>query len=138
MITLQASSIDELNAIWKRLRVDFQVIEKIHLDPKSLQYRMVIKQPELTAMLRGIADKVLDRLDLYQDKALTGTITINQFDERVVQHAQKYRSLEPLARIWEIISLTDKRAVFSYLRSQILTDIQAKDITEGNEQTNRL
>ncbi len=131
MITLQASSIDELNAIWKRLRVDFQVIEKIHLDPKSLQYRMVIKQPDLTAMLRGVADKVLDRLELYEDKALIGTITINQFDERVLKESTKYRSLIPLARIWEVISLTDKKAVFSYLRSQIKAEIQADDISEG-------
>ena len=67
MITIQASSIDELNVIWRRLRKDFQVIESIHLDPKTLQYRMVVNQPELTKMLKSVADKTLERMELYQD-----------------------------------------------------------------------
>ena len=119
MITLNASSIDELNMIWKRLRNDFQVIESIHLDPKSLQYRMVINQPELTKMLRGISDKVLDRLDLYEDESLDGTITLKQFNTRIEDRSEKYPSLEPLCKIWEVISDTDKKAIFAYLRKEL-------------------
>jgi len=119
MITLNASSIDELNMIWKRLRNDFQVIESIHLDPKSLQYRMVINQPELTKMLRGVADKVLDRLDLYEDNSLDGTITLKQFNTRIEEKSDKFQSLEPLSKIWEVISTTDKKAIFAYLRKEL-------------------
>ena len=119
MVTLQASSIDELNIIWKRLRNDFQVIENIHLDPKSLQYRMVIKKPELTKMLRGISDKVLDRLELYEDDSLDGAITLKQFNSRIEGQAEKFPSLEPLSRIWDVISTTDKKAIFTYLKAQL-------------------
>ena len=78
MITIQASSIDELNIIWRRLRKDFQVIESIHLDPKTLQYRMVVNKPNLSKMLQGVADKVLDRIKLYEDDPLNGALSINQ------------------------------------------------------------
>jgi len=105
--------------IWKRLRNDFQVIESIHLDPKSLQYRMVINQPELTKMLRSVADKVLDRLDLYEDNSLDGTITLKQFNTRIEEQSSKYQSLEPLSKIWEVISTTDKKAIFAYLRKEL-------------------
>ncbi len=115
MIVLNASSIDELNIIWKRLRNDFQVIESIHLDQKTLRYRMVIKQPDLTKMLKGVADKVLDRLDMYKDDSLNGIITIKQFNSRIDENALKFSSLEPLVRIWEVISITDKKAIFAYL-----------------------
>jgi len=128
MITLNASSIDELNSIWKRLRNDFQVIESIHLDPKSLQYRMVIKQPELTKMLRGVSDKVLDRLDLYEDKSLDRVITLMQFNDRVEGQADKYLSLEPLSKIWSVISLTDQKAIFAYLKKELGAE------SEGNEE----
>jgi len=117
MITLTASGIDELNAIWKRLRNDFQVIESIHHDPKTLQYRMVIKQPELTKMLKGVADKVIDRQDLYEDGALDGDITYKKFSERI-DDMNTYASLEPLNKIWSVISETDKKAIFSYLKKE--------------------
>lgn len=130
MITLQASSIDELNALWRRLRSDFQVIENIHLDPKSLQYRMVIKQPDLTAMLKGVADKVLDRLDLHEDRALEGLRTFSQFDERVLKEAYKYKSLDPVSKIWEVISVTDKKAIFAYLRNEWSQDQPNNDSGE--------
>ncbi|MCP4459878.1 MAG: hypothetical protein GY816_17925 [Cytophagales bacterium] len=119
MIVLNASGIDELNMIWKRLRNDFQVIESIHLDPTSLQYRMVINQPELTKMLRGVADKVLDRIDLYEDDSLDGTITLKQFNSRIEDKQEKYPSIEPLSKIWEVISETDKKAIFAYLRREL-------------------
>jgi hypothetical protein len=118
MITLTASGIDELNAIWKRLRNDFQVIETIHHDPKTLQYRMVIRQPELTKMLKGVADKVIDRQDLYEDGALSGDVTFKMFSDRI-QDMNKYASLEPLHKIWPVISETDKKAVFTYMKKEM-------------------
>jgi len=131
MITLHASSIDELNLIWKKLRNDFQVIESIHLDPKTLQYRMVINQPELTKMLRGVAEKVLDRLDLYEDKSLESVITLKQFNQRIESRTGNYQSLEPLAKIWEVISMTDRKAVFAFLKSELggeMSDIDEDDV----------
>ena len=122
MITLQASSIDELNLIWKKLRSDFQVIESIHLDPKSLQYRMVINQPELTKMLKGVAEKVIDRLDLYEDNAFDGILSLKQFSERVEQRSLNFPSLEPIALIWEVISPTDRKAVYAYLAKELGTE----------------
>lgn len=130
MITLQASSIDELNLIWKKIRSDFQVIESIHLDPKSLQYRMVINQPELTKMLRGVAEKVIDRLDLYEDNAFEGILSLKQFTERVEQRSSNYPSLEPIALIWEVISLTDRKAIYAYLAKELAAE------TDGIETDN--
>lgn len=130
MITLHASSIDELNIIWKKLRTDFQVIESIHLDPKTLQYRMVINQPELTRMLRGVAEKVLDRLDIYADKSLDRVITLKQFNERMESKADNYQSLEPLAKIWEVISMTDRKAVFAFLKSELGGEVSEMDDDE--------
>ncbi len=130
MITLHASSIDELNLIWKKLRNDFQVIESIHLDPKTLQYRMVINQPELTKMLKGVAEKVIDRLDLYEDRSLDGVITLKQFSERLESRTGNFQSLEPLAKIWEVISLTDRKAVFAFLKRELGGEIG--DVDEGD------
>lgn len=119
MITIHASSIDELNKLWKKLRNDFQVIESIHLDPKTLQYKMVINRPELTNMLRGVADKVLDRIDLYDDNTLERVLTMKQFNELMMQPAGPSAALEPLHKIWEIISMTDRKAIFSFLKSEL-------------------
>ena len=117
MITLSATSIDELNILWKRLRNDFQVIENIHLDQKFLEYRMVIKQPQLTKMLKSVSDKVLDRLDMNEDKALNGLVTLMQLDLRIEESVREYPSLEPLAQIWAVISIADKKAIFNYLKT---------------------
>jgi hypothetical protein len=127
MITLQASSIDELNLIWKKIRHDFQVIENIHLDPKSLQYRMVINQPELTKMLRGVADKVIDRMDLYEDHSFEGILSLKQLTKRIEEKSAEFPSLEPLALIWEVISLTDRKAIFAYLIKELSQEIEPVD-----------
>ena len=119
MITLQASSIDELNLIWKKIRNDFQVIESIHLDPKSLEYRMVINQPDLTKMLRGVADKVIDRMDLYEDNSFDGILSLKKFSERVTQH---------LALIWEVISQTDKKAIFAYMVKELSEEMEIEEL----------
>jgi hypothetical protein len=124
MITLQASSIDELNLIWKKIRSDFQVIEGIHLDSKSLQYRMVINQPELTKMLRGVADKVIDHMDLFEDNAFEGILSLKKLSERIEMRSSDYQSLEPLGLIWEVISQTDKKAIFSYLVQELGSEME--------------
>lgn len=124
MITLTANSINELNLIWKKLRSDFQAIESIHLDPKTTLYRMVISQPELTKMMRGVADKVIDRVDVYEDGAMTGCLSLKQFDQRIEENAAQFPSLEPLAKIWNVISNTDRKAVYAYLRGEIGEEVQ--------------
>lgn len=129
MITIQASSIDELNIIWRRLRKDFQIIESIHLDPKTLQYRMVVNQPELTKMLRGVADKTLERMDLYQDSPLKGVMTVHQLEERIAQPG-KFQSLEPVVKIWSLISNTDRKAIFAYLMKKVSSDQEGFDSDE--------
>lgn len=128
MITIQASSIDELNVIWRRLRKDFQVIESVHLDPKTLQYRMVVNQPELTKMLKSVADKTLERMELYQDYPLKGVLTLDQLTERI-QKPGKWQSLEPVVKIWTLISATDRKAIFAYLKDKTSLD-QEDDLDE--------
>lgn len=128
MVTIQASSIDELNIIWRRLRKDFQVIESIHLHPKSLQYRMVVNRPELTSMLRSLAEKTIERVQLYDEAPLRGVMTVNQFHVRIEEQAHLYQSLEPIVKIWSLISPTDKKAVYAFLRNNLEPD--AEDIDE--------
>lgn len=135
MITIQASSIDELNVLWKRLRKDFQVIERIHLDQKSLQYRMVINRPDLTQMIKTISDKVLERIPVYNDFPLRGVLTFNQFSERIEGDFELFPSLEPIQKIWSIISVSDKKAAFAYLQNQVKpeAEIEAETILAENE-----
>lgn len=130
MITLSATSIDELNILWKRLRNDFQVIENIHLDQKSLEYRMVIKQPDLTKMLKSVSDKVLDRLEMNEDKALDGLVTLMQLDLRLEEKVSTYPSLEPLAQIWHVISVADKKAIFNYIKTTQLATEEGEAVEE--------
>jgi hypothetical protein len=119
MIIIQATSIDELNQIWKKLRGDFQVIEAIHLDHKSLQYRMVINQPELTKMLQGVAEKVIDRVDMYEEDSFKGILTLNQLHEKLTGSPEKMLAFEPLAKIWSVISESDRKAIFAYLQTEL-------------------
>ncbi len=133
MITLTANSINELNLIWKKLRSDFQAIESIHLDPKTTLYRMVISQPELTKMMRSVADKVIDRLDIYEDGAMEGCLSLKQFDHRIEENGSQYPSLEPIAKIWGVISNADRKAVYAYLRAEVGEDVQEAELTQPTE-----
>ncbi len=82
---------------------------------------MVVNQPELTKMLKSVADKTLERIDLFQDSPLQGVMTLHQFGERISQPGE-YQSLEPVVKIWSLISEADHKAIFAYLKKHTSTE----------------
>ena len=65
---------------------------------------------------------------------MVGIMSLVQFQQRIENDPDKYQSLEPIVKIWSLISPTDRKVIFSYLSRMVSTVEQESDsnlIEEG-------
>ena len=58
-----------------------------------------------------------------------GVLTLHQFTERI-ERPGKYQSLEPVVKIWTLISSTDRKAMFAYLKEKTSLEEEEDDFDE--------
>ncbi len=132
MISVSASSMDELKSFWRKMEGDYQLIQKIHLDSVSMDYKMTISslnRNDISPVLKSIAEKVFEADSMVHDVSFFENLTYKNFLRKVeeeISGARKYPGLSRLVFVWKELQQMEKRMLFDYF--QELLEVSEKDL----------
>ncbi len=121
MISISSSSMDELKSCWRKLEGEYQLVEKIHLDPKQLEYKMIISKlskEDISPVLKSIAEKVFEADELLHDESFFIDFSFQNFLKRVEDERsglKKYPGISRLVFVWGELQTMEKRMLYDYL-----------------------
>jgi|GEM_PF-1473557 len=112
-VKLSASSIDEINFIYKKIKREFTPQDSIKLNQQSMEYELVLKRNELDMSLKSICDKVIDMDDLLDEDSIFEDFSWKTFSDMMKGEQQK-KALRALYVVWNNLSSEKQRACFTY------------------------
>ena len=126
---------DELKSCWRKLEGEYQLIEKIHLDPKQLEYKMVISKlssEDISPVLKSLAEKVFEADEMLHEESFFLDFSFRNFLRRVedeISGAKKYPGISRLVFVWGELQTMEKRMLFDYLTE--LASVYKSDSESG-------
>ncbi len=125
MINISSSSMDELKSFWRKVEGDYELIEKIHLDPKKLDYQMTVSRlskNEISPVLKSIAEKVFEADELIHESSFFEDFNYQNFLKKVEAEtagANEYPGISRLVFIWNNLQQMEKRMLFDYFQDML-------------------
>ncbi|MBV6644067.1 MAG: hypothetical protein KI790_01380 [Cyclobacteriaceae bacterium] len=121
MISIYSTSMDELKAMWKKLEGDYELVEKIQLDPEKLEYRIKVTRPlrsEISPILKSVAEKIIELDELIHTKSFFEDFSYHNFLDRVedeMNGAKVYPGIGRLTQIWKKLTQVEKKMLHAYI-----------------------
>ena len=121
MISFSSTSMDELKSILKKIDQDYKIVENIHLDQQSLEYKVVLTktlEKEISPILKSACDKVVEDDSFLNDTSFFEDFSYGNFLNRVQEElngASRYPGIKRLLNLWSELSTAEKRMAYDYL-----------------------
>jgi ATP-dependent Clp protease ATP-binding subunit ClpA len=125
MITISSNSMDELNAVYRKLKHQYKATDSIKLDPDDVLYKLTLEKKELNPMIKNLADKALDLCDELEELK---SISLPTFEHFVAHHAEQYVFLRQLQEAMETLDHATRSNLVEYIATELELEVE-----EGEE-----
>ena len=122
MISINSSSMDELKSIWKKIESEYEMLEKIHVDKDTLDYKMVVTKEmnsEMSPVLKSLAEKTFENDRLLNGDSFFLEFSYHNFLKRIeaeISGAKRYPGIARLTFIWKELTQMEKKMLYGYMK----------------------
>lgn len=127
---------DQLKSVWKKLEGDYDLIDKIHVDPDKLDYSMSVLKTvknEMSPVLKCVAERVFENDQMLGEQSFFANFTYSLFLSRVedeITGAKKFPGVARLTFIWKELNQMEKRMLYQYF-CELIEVASETDVVEA-------
>lgn len=116
MITVSATSIDEITSVVRKLRHQYAPTTNIHINQDTLKYEVTLESNKMNPIVKNLVDKLVDLAPQFEEEQ---EIDLARFQEILKECEPRMVFAKQLQKIFSEMDGASKQIVVSYVSDQL-------------------